>query len=74
MVEEMPRFGDVSRSKGWVRWCLSKGKWMVLRIRTILGQNLRQSAEKIGILDEFYIYQDNDPKHKARDNARVAFI
>lgn len=35
--------------------------------RDILKQNLRQSALKLGILDSFYFYQDNDPKHKARD-------
>lgn len=28
-------------------------------------RNLKQSAEKLGILDNFKYYQDNDPKHKA---------
>lgn len=32
----------------------------------ILKENLRQSAEKLGILSSFKFYQDNDPKHKAR--------
>lgn len=32
---------------------------------SILKQNLRQSAEKLGISNEFKFYQDNDPKHKA---------
>lgn len=32
----------------------------------ILQNNLLQSAEKLGILDSFVFYQDNDPKHKAR--------
>lgn len=31
----------------------------------ILKENLKQSAEKMGILDTFKLYQDNDPKHKA---------
>lgn len=29
----------------------------------ILRKNLRQSAEKLGVLESFYLYQDNDPKH-----------
>lgn len=32
---------------------------------TILKDNLKQSAEKMGILSTFKLYQDNDPKHKA---------
>lgn len=31
----------------------------------ILKKNLKQSAEKLGILNNFKFYQDNDPKHKA---------
>lgn len=31
----------------------------------ILKQNVRQSAEKLGILDNFALYADNDPKHSA---------
>lgn len=31
----------------------------------ILKANLLQSAEKLGIRDEFRFYQDNDPKHKS---------
>lgn len=33
----------------------------------ILKENLLQSAEKLGIKEDFYFYQDNDPKHKAWD-------
>lgn len=29
----------------------------------ILKNNVKQSAEKLGILDNFAFYQDNDPKH-----------
>lgn len=29
----------------------------------ILYQNLKASAEKLNIKDEFVFYQDNDPKH-----------
>lgn len=32
----------------------------------ILKNNLRKSAMKMGIVDTFKYYQDNDPKHKAR--------
>lgn len=35
---------------------------------SILKRNLKQSAEKLGILDRFYLYQDNDPKHKAHNS------
>jgi hypothetical protein len=31
----------------------------------ILRENLKQSAEKLNILNNFQYYQDNDPKHKA---------
>ncbi|GBO34693.1 hypothetical protein AVEN_175958-1 [Araneus ventricosus] len=31
----------------------------------ILKQNLKQSAEKMGILPHYKFYQDNDPKHNA---------
>lgn len=31
----------------------------------ILKENLRQSADKMGIKETFKLYQDNDPKHKA---------
>lgn len=31
----------------------------------ILKENLKKSAEKMGILQSFKLYQDNDPKHKA---------
>lgn len=32
----------------------------------ILRQNLKVSADKLGILDSFKFYPDNDPKHKSR--------
>ncbi|CAH2092269.1 unnamed protein product [Euphydryas editha] len=32
----------------------------------ILCQNLKNSANKLGILESFKFYQDNDPKHKSR--------
>ncbi|GBO15255.1 Transposable element Tcb1 transposase [Araneus ventricosus] len=38
------------------------GKYMYL---DILKQNLKQSAEKMGILPHYKLYQDNDPKHNA---------
>lgn len=31
----------------------------------ILKENLKQSADKMGIGDTFYLYQDHDPKHDA---------
>ncbi|GBO28970.1 Transposable element Tcb2 transposase [Araneus ventricosus] len=31
----------------------------------ILKQNLKQSAEKIGVLQHYKLYPDNDPKHNA---------
>lgn len=31
----------------------------------ILKNNLKKSAEKLGIIENFSFYQDNDPKHKA---------
>lgn len=37
-------------------------KWLYLNI---LKNNLKQSAERLGILNTFKFYQDNDPKHKA---------
>lgn len=33
----------------------------------ILRNNMKQSAEKLGIKDKFNFYQDNDPKHKANE-------
>lgn len=33
----------------------------------ILKQNLKSSAENMGILNSFKFYQDNDPKHKAHN-------
>lgn len=32
---------------------------------SILKRNLKQSADRLGVLDRFRLYQDNDPKHKA---------
>jgi len=43
------------------------GKMDGAMYRKILQQHLRQDADKMGLLDSFYFYQDNDPKHKARD-------
>ena len=34
--------------------------------KTILEENLLQSAEKLGVIDDFYFQQDNDPKHKSK--------
>ena len=34
--------------------------------KNILDENVLQSAEKLGIVDEFWFQQDNDPKHKSR--------
>lgn len=34
----------------------------------ILKKNLRPSADNMGILDTFKMYQDNDPKHTALQN------
>ncbi|KOX77774.1 hypothetical protein WN51_10564 [Melipona quadrifasciata] len=31
----------------------------------ILKENLKQSAIKLNLLDDFYFQQDNDPKHTA---------
>lgn len=31
----------------------------------VLKKNLRSSAEKLGLLNSYQFYQDNDPKHKA---------
>lgn len=33
--------------------------------KTILQDNLKKSAEKLGLADDFYFQQDNDPKHTA---------
>ncbi|XP_046145858.1 jerky protein homolog-like [Osmia bicornis bicornis] len=44
------------------RILVNMDKWQYLQI---LKQNLKQSAEKLGILNTFHMYQDNDPKHKA---------
>ena len=34
----------------------------------IFRQNLKESANELGVLDSFKFYQDNDPKHKSRLN------
>ena len=34
--------------------------------KKILEDNVLQSAVKLGIIDEFYFQQDNDPKHKSK--------
>jgi transposase len=34
--------------------------------RDILDRNLKESARKLGILDDFVFQQDNDPKHTSR--------
>lgn len=39
------------------------GKMDRFQYLDILKQNVKQSAEKLGILDSFSFYQDNDPKH-----------
>lgn len=31
----------------------------------VLKKNVKPSIEKLGIEDDFYFYQDNDPKHKS---------
>lgn len=31
----------------------------------ILKENVKESAESLGIKDNFVFYQDNDPKHKS---------
>ena len=40
----------------------------------ILKDNLKQSAEKMGIQDTFKIYHDNGAKHKSTKYAHVCFI
>ena len=42
--------------------CCDMDKYQYL---DILKNNLKQSAEKLGILESFHFYQDNDPKHTA---------
>ena len=34
--------------------------------KTILEENVLQSAEKLGVIGKFYFQQDNDPKHKSK--------
>ena len=34
-----------------------------IKYKSILTQNLRSSAVKIGLNDDFVFQQDNDPKH-----------
>ena len=31
----------------------------------VLNENLPQSAEKLGLRDDFHFYPDNDPEHKS---------
>lgn len=42
------------------------GKLNAEKYRDLLRTHLRQSADKLGILDSFKFYEDNDPKHRAR--------
>uniref|UniRef100_W8AML4 Transposable element Tc1 transposase n=1 Tax=Ceratitis capitata TaxID=7213 RepID=W8AML4_CERCA len=47
--------------------CFINGKLDHKQYLTILKENLVQSAEKLGIKDNFQYCQPNDPKHKALD-------
>lgn len=47
--------------------CVIDGIMDQTKYLTILKENLMQSAEKLGVRDNFHFYQDNDPKHKAHN-------
>lgn len=46
-------------------WHLLKVIWTGFNILTILKQNLKNSAQDMGILNNFMFYQDNDSNHIA---------
>lgn len=52
-------------SAGVGNLCFVDGKMDRFGYLNILKENLKQSAEKLGILENFAFYQDNDPKHKS---------
>ena len=43
-----------------------EGKMDAIKYRTILGRNLIESKEKLGLDDDFVFQQDNDPKHTSK--------
>ncbi|CAK9811674.1 Transposable element Tc1 transposase [Anthophora quadrimaculata] len=45
----------------FIEGILDKAKYL-----HILKDNLKKSAVKLGLLENFYFQQDNDPKHKAK--------
>lgn len=47
--------------------CIIEGNMDHKMYLEILKNNLKESARKLGIVDNFYYYQDNDPKHKAQN-------
>lgn len=45
--------------------CFIEGNMNKFQYLKILQENLKQSAQKLGIENTFHLYQDNDPKHSA---------
>uniref|UniRef100_A0A8K9XYG5 Tc1-like transposase DDE domain-containing protein n=1 Tax=Oncorhynchus mykiss TaxID=8022 RepID=A0A8K9XYG5_ONCMY len=66
MVVAASWFGPAFLQQGQGRWLKLMGRWDGAKYRTILEENLMESAKDLRLGRRFVFQQDNDPKHKAK--------
>uniref|UniRef100_A0A8C7S043 Tc1-like transposase DDE domain-containing protein n=1 Tax=Oncorhynchus mykiss TaxID=8022 RepID=A0A8C7S043_ONCMY len=66
MVVAASWFGPAFLQQGQGRWLKIDGKMDGAKYRTILEENLMESAKDLRLGRRFVFQQDNDPKHKAK--------